>query len=270
MIGICLRISAYQKMPYHIVTGSTEFTSLLYKAKYKYIYISIGGKYNQEIVNIPCLGKPDKPLRTNAELQLCPNFLFERNEPILLICFDSFQDSESSTINQQMIESRIQPNMEFIFYDERFTVNSICEKIRSTVEIFETFGIDASDVMICNYIRFLNEPSLNEVSFELELPSMIYKSLMDTRYKKSYYMWFGYQPLFYNLLYRYDDYHIRYLMDYHMILKIGNFIETPIGIYDVQEIYDLSPKYIPKKIIDCFLSSVIDINSYMPSSGIVL
>jgi len=260
-------------MPYHIVNNSTEFTSLLYtlyiKAKYKYIYISIGGKYNQENVNIPRLGKPDKNLKTNAELQLCPNFLLEQNEPILLICFDSFQNSESSMANQQIIESRIQANMEFIFYDERFTVNSICEKIRSTVEIFDSLGIEASDVIICNYIRFLNEPSMNEVSFELELPSMIYKSVVDTLYKKSYYMWFGYQPLFYNLLYRYDDYHIRYLIDYHMILKIGNFIETPIGIYDVQEIYDLSPKYIPKKIIDCFLSSIVDINSYMSCSGIL-
>jgi hypothetical protein len=254
-------------MPYHTVTDSTEFTSLLYtlynSSKYKYIYISIGGKYNEENVNIPRLGKPDKHLKTNAELQLCPNFLFERNSQILLICFDSFQNSESSTSNQQIIESRIQPNMDFIFYDERFTVNSICEKISSTIEIFDSLGIDADNVMICNFIRFLNEPSMNEVSFELELPSMIYKSVVDTRYKKSYYMWFGYQPLFYNLLYRYDDYHIRYLMDYHMILKIGNFIDTSIGIYDVQEIYDLSPKYIPKKIIDCFLSSIVDINSYM-------
>ena len=53
-----------QKMPYHIVKHSTEFTSLLHelyiKAKYKYIYISFGGKYNQENVNIPSLGKPDK------------------------------------------------------------------------------------------------------------------------------------------------------------------------------------------------------------------
>jgi len=252
-------------MPYYTVTDETEFTLLidcLFHTEFKYVYISVGGKYNENVVELNNLGKK-KIIKTNSESQLCPSFLLEREVPILIICFDVFQNKASADKNREIIESRINPNIQFIFYDMQFTISSICEKISYMKTKFYLHNIPEKSIMICNFVRFLNNPSFSEQPFDFDLSDAIYNTLVHTPYNITFYEWFGYSLPFYNLIYNYNNYRISYYMvDYHHIAKIKDNIDSPIGMYSIDEINKISSRFhLPSKVINHFLKNVVDLYS---------
>lgn len=241
-----------------------EFQTILdilwnYK-EYNYVYISIGGKINEDEFNMPYLDKIIK-MKTNAHLQMRPSFLCDRNSKILIICIDNFRNETDEKINREICKSLIQRNMDFIFYNHQITLESITEFFHYFAKLANTRGILPENFMICNYVRFMNEPNLDEVILDSKLSETIYKTLVSTEYKNSLFQWFGYHPNLYNIIFNYHEYYVMYYSQFSQVVQyLGKkFRFSQISTYSASQIYDDIQKH---PFLDKFMKSAVDIGSY--------
>ena len=105
-------------------------------------------------------------------------------------------------------------------------------------------------VAIVNYIKFVNNPNYSERVLRDNLDRLIYSILKE--YKSSYYVWFGYDKLFYNSIYKYEKHNkiTQIVMIRNIFKKFFSDINTKTETLTEKE----------KKILIEFLTYIYPIN----------
>ena len=187
-----------------ILNGFSDLEKTLVHLTKDYIqsaYISIGSKINENIVH---LGK-DKT-KSNSIFQMIPQFLQnpESNSDKLkcIIIIDQFNKS-SLNENIRQIQHCMTRIMKIIIINYEIKESEetyFQEKLQC---LFQNFiFLDPEELMICNYVKFLNEPNLTEKYTKELVPRIIQDSLKDSKFKDCHYEWFGYNSLLYNFIYK--------------------------------------------------------------------
>jgi hypothetical protein len=172
------------------------------------LYVSIGGKYNEPAVffHHPEMIK-NHAISTNAIKQMVPSFLLCRSMTtrIIILVIDNFSDPTNKAVNKKLISNRLCSNMEAVLINQDLTKNNICPLIESICRIGIDLQVDADDFMICNYIKFKNEPRRAEAELEEWLPTLTQSVLNRPEfsiYIDCLYEWFGYRFYLFNFIYR--------------------------------------------------------------------
>ena len=230
----------------------------------KYIYLSLGSKYNEPTV---LFGK--KECRTNARLQLYPQFLQEHalypEKEILVISIDHYDESHIE-INRQVVQSRVNdnPRVKVILYDTNITIQMIPHLFGYICDVMK--DADPLHCMIANYIRFMH-PNHTENYLEEHLPDAILGALSD-RFKPRFYQWFVYHPNLYNTLYCY--YRNRYLMGLTSLVKIlsDTLGSNRLSAIYAKDVFDVIAKHPHKKMMCILWNTFVDIKGGINSHDI--
>jgi hypothetical protein len=233
---------------------------------YQYVYVSVGGKFNEYEFAMPSpttVAAADKSIkmRSNAHLQMRPSFLCDRNSNVLIICIDHFRNEVDEKINRDICKGLIQSNMGFIFYNLNITLSSITEFFNYFIPLIESREVLQENFIVCNYIRFMNEPNLDEALLDSNLSETIYKTMASSKYKKSLYQWFGYHPNLYNIIFNYQEYYVLYFAKFSQLVQFlgKKYGETPISVVSASELNEEIEKY---PFLTTFMKSAVDIGSY--------
>lgn len=188
----------------------TEIGKILHESEaFDMIYVSIGGKLNEQYVEFRGPDKvTGKSYPTNSVYQMYPRFLEERspNRRILIIAVDNFIDRFLYEKNKQCITDILDHNVTFIMINYQFTKETLTIFISYITRIAKNNEIDKENLMICNYVKHLNEPNLREFRDEEMIPRTI-QDVLNTleflEYTECFYDWFGYRFYLYNFIYKY-------------------------------------------------------------------
>lgn len=240
------------------VTYCSTFTEvktiLKEKNDYKYVYISIGSKWNEQTYEYKNRYGHSKLRLTNSLLQMIPNFMKDR-EKSLIICIDDFRDIENRMKNFSLIKREVDENMDFIFYDST--------EFQSLLQfILETMTISPENLMIVNYVRFLHNPNVLEYKMECEIPEIIQNLLDPTIFKECFYQWFGYQVNLYNIIYNYSRYKLMFRLT-EIICTIDTLLDSNLlGIENIDYVYEHYKTQKHYGYFETFLKNVVDISSF--------
>lgn len=193
-------------------TGITEFKSVFETyalSDYDCVYISLGSKYNEGVVEYQYQKNDTIRKRSNAEWQMLPGFV--RGKKTLSICIDRFENESVKQENRKMLDNILSENITIIICDLDGTVQLFESIITFIVDQLMIYSIRQNNVVIVNYIRFI-APNHTENYLEENLSSSLFKILEKTVYNNSFYEWFGYQPNLYNVIYKYNCRVVYYLL----------------------------------------------------------
>jgi len=172
------------------------------------LYVSIGGKYNEPAVFFqhPEMIK-NRAISTNAIKQMVPMFLLGRDitTRIIILVIDNFSDPTNKAANQKLISNQLYPNMEAVLLHHDLTKTNISPLMESICRLALDLQVHTDDFMICNYIKFKNEPSAVEAALEEWLPTLTQSVLNRPEfciYADCLYEWFGYRFYLFNFIYR--------------------------------------------------------------------
>ena len=217
-------------------TGIIEFQNVFEQytlSEYEYIYISIGSKFNQKIIEYPMAKQTIKKV-SNAKWQMLPGFI--RCKKTLSICIDRFENKEIKQENTRILKTEKEPNIEIIVCDIDGSIQLMEQMVRYITNSLNNQSISKNNVIIVNYIRFIH-PNHTEIYLEEQLSSCIQKIVEKTPYNNCFYEWFGYQSNLYNIIYRYNN-----RIVYHIIYCIQNILQKkviPIFIIIILNIYSI-------------------------------
>ena len=170
-------------------------------------YVSFGSKENEESFELP---PTNITIYSNSLYQIIPEFI-RSYEKILVICIDYFNDEEiefhKRKINELIRESDVK-QIDFIFIKNivgKTTIKSEIGKIimknrKIMKELLEKIilldNINEENFMCVNYIKFKRPNEIEEIINE------VYDKLFFelNEIKKVFYIWFGYNIYFYNLI----------------------------------------------------------------------
>jgi len=236
---------------------------------YDYIYISIGCKKNEDYINT-------KKTPSNSIYQMFPNFLLSFKNPLVLL-IDNFNLKYDDMGNMEIIKNWVNSgefNMNVYIIDYLFDLNSIIELIKKLFINLDNYN--PQKWMVCNYIRFKNEHTLNkEVIFYNKYIDKLKELYYDERYNKYFtnlYMWNGYQRFLRDLITQFEYLYIKNNRDivfFKLDQKYNNTLEE-ISIIDILEyLYQYNKTYnykynLVKKIppIDDFFKHSINIKPF--------
>jgi hypothetical protein len=236
-------------------TGITEFTSVFKSytlSDYECIYISLGSKYNEQFIEYKYTNQTIQK-RSNAEWQMLPGFV--RCKKSLVICIDRFENENVKQENRNMLEKILDTNITMIICDLDGTIQLFEYIITFILQQLATYSIHQNNVVIVNYIRFIN-PNHTENYLEENLSSCVYKILEKTVYNNSLYEWFGYQPNLYNIIYRYN-----FRIIYYMLLNVINILQKNIknNHLSTSNMYVLFGKSLETSFLATFFKNIYDI-----------
>ena len=225
------------------------------KNEYKYIYVSIGSKWNQQTYDFKNRSGQIKRRLTNPLLQMIPNFIKDR-EKTLIICIDQFSDMQNRMTNFSIVKTKLDDNTDFIFYDST--------EVQPLLQfIIETIHVTPENFMIVNYVRFLYSPNALEYKMENKLPYIIQKIVEPTIYKECFYQWFGYQPNLYNMIYNYSRY--KQLICFSAILHTFDTLLdcNLLSQENIEYVYNhYKSQFNTIGHFEMFLKNVVDISAY--------
>jgi hypothetical protein len=69
------------------------------------------------------------------------------------------------------------------------------------MELANNQSIPPLNMMLCNYVKFMNQPNLVEYEDELMIPKAIQNVLYKSKYENTYYEWYGYKMGLYDCIY---------------------------------------------------------------------
>lgn len=246
------------------VSSMIEYQEILSKiADIDFVYVSVGGKVNESYVSRFCHSNSTRIRHcTNSSKHLVPNLLKHReNKKILIISLDQYKSEENYRMNHNLVKQSLEECMNFIFFDCFCNKTFLDEFLTVTIEFLKLKTVLSNNFMICNYVKFMNEPNSIETKSEDEIPKIIYGFLQlenNTTYHDRFYEWYGYNYYTYNLIYNYKLYNkISHLHDLRMLFQ--KFMKT---IFTFNDDYDLIT--ITKKS-KCW-NNAIDITSYIHST----
>jgi len=189
--------------------------------KYEHVYVSIGGKVNEFYFH--CNNPLHCKIYTNSMYQLIPNFLQckdipEHNINILIITIDDYSNSHSYELNKSVIMKHKSKNMDIVMFDSLCNSLFLEQFLTTTISFLTRHNINSDHFMICNYIKYKNEPNLLEQQLSKEIPISIHRILQNTansEYNACFYDWYGYRTSTYNLIYNYKKYYLNTTFPYN-------------------------------------------------------
>lgn len=232
---------------------------------YEQIYISIGGKINEETVAFD-----KRMVRSNALFQMIPNFIRVSKKKVLVIIVDDFHRSENYSANVREVEKIIASSqyIDVIFLDNRFTLSTIKSIIISIIEFAIKLQIQPQNYMCCNYVRF-SHPNEKELIME-QLPKILHEIHTETPFSEGFYQWHGYQFYLYNTVYCYKRFHFTFIHHYHSIFDMIRLtmkdMQLSFSNASMLKMMEFNGKL--DKILDVFLKDNYDITCYYIDSEI--
>jgi hypothetical protein len=252
------------------------------------VYVSIGGKFNDPLVsfnqaklidrrtNQPIIAKA----ATNALQQMVPDFLlFNSSDRILVLVVDDFKYGSSNyEINQKIIKrglSESESTIHVILFDQICAPRSLTVFLEKLTNFASENLISEKNFIVCNYVKFLNNPNSTERDSENVIPETIQTALNkfeSGKYSYCFYEWFGYNFYLYNFIYNYRR--ISHLPNMSIlrdqltefvknVYMDGNFLEKNRNqkIRFLDNIYDIT---LPVSTEDGFTKSLKD---YLTENG---
>ena len=230
-------------------------------SKYKYVYISVGSKWNEKTYEYMEYGKTFIR-RTNSHLQMIPNFTKDRKGNVLIIAMDEYNNRENLESNYEIAKKYLEPNMEFVFYNDN---ESLRQFMGCLTELLTENKIPPENFVIMNFVRF-QRPNILETSTEQKIPEIINNGLKETVYAECFYQWFGYQENLYNMVYNYNRYNNRHTY-MHRFTEIACGLNTLLhseilGTDNLAYVYEYYLNQPNHSYFDIFLKNVVDISSF--------
>lgn len=228
------------------------------------IYISIGGKYNEPEVELETSSQKRKT-QTNSDRQMIPLFLRENNgKRTLVVVWDIFHTRDDIIINRHILDGvqRKHRHISYMLIDNCCTNESLENFIPYMIETAISHQIEPSYLMICNYIRFKNNPNTTEQISEKNIPKTICRILSRPQYaayRDCFYQWFGYHAALYGYIYQYST--------MTSILSPGHAIDiisTLISKYCMRSSNDTT--VIQDRNVIRLLSNIYNIEQYGPNN----
>ena len=186
----------------------TTFNTFLQTSlPYQYGYISFGSKFNSADVYFKAESNTlTNRVDTNAVAQMVPMFLRTKPEQhrILNIIIDIFPTRADMDMNVRLINEVVTDNMDCIVINMRCTSINIQEVLDAIMEWAIKQCIPPLHFMLCNYVKFMNQPNMTEYEDELMIPKTIQRVLYNSKYDKytnTYYEWYGYKMKLYDCIY---------------------------------------------------------------------
>ena len=237
-------------------TGVTEFKSVFETytlSDYECIYISLGSKYNEKMIDYQYQIHETIRKKSNAEWQLLPGFV--RCKKTLAVCIDRFENENVKQENINILEDIVNENITMIICDIDGTIQLFESMITFIIQQLSIYSIHQNNVMIVNYIRFIS-PNHTENYLEENLSSSLYKILEKNIYSNSLYEWFGYQPNMYNIIYKYNCRIIYYLLSRVICILQKNIKNTHLS---TSNMYVLFGKALETQFLATFFKNIYDI-----------
>jgi hypothetical protein len=235
---------------------------------YDYIYISIGCKKNENYIN--------DTTPSNSIYQMFPEFLMSFKNPLVLL-IDNFNFKYDDMNNMGIIKNWANSkefNKNIYIIDYLFELTSLIELIKKVFINLEDYN--PQKWMICSYIRFKNEHTLNrEMIFYNNYIDNLKKLYYDEKYNKYFtnlYMWNGYERFFTDLITQFEYIYIDQKSKNIISIKLN--IKYDISKYDIsinniiEFLYQYNKKYkfkynLDNKLpIDDFFEHSIDIKNF--------
>jgi hypothetical protein len=178
------------------------------------VYVSIGSKYNESVVSFNLHKTWDHRInqytylkaKTNAISQMIPDFIMNNEEEkILVITIDQFKNETTQEILEKYMRDSVN-NIDIVLFDQfcgRLFLENFLEKL---LDFSVKNSISERNLLICNYVKFMNEPNATEREAETVIPETIQRILdkfEKGKYAYSFYEWFGYRFYLYNFIYNY-------------------------------------------------------------------
>ena len=205
----------------------TTFTSFIQTSlPYQYGYISFGSKFNNQDVYFNAGSNTlTHHVDTNAVAQMVPMFLRIKPETshILNIIIDIFPTQADMDMNTRLINEVVSDNMDCILINMKCTYRNIQNIIGTIMELASKQSIPPLNMMLCNYVKFMNQPNMIEYEDELMIPKAIQNVLYKSKYQNTYYEWYGYKMGLYDCIYN-VSFAKRDLYFYQTIMNLISYI----------------------------------------------
>tara|TARA_B100000123_G_scaffold146575_1_gene108248 strand:+ start:1737 stop:2528 length:792 start_codon:yes stop_codon:yes gene_type:complete len=177
-----------------------SFRESLSNFPYKYVYVSIGSKFNQSHVKIK-----DFSQKTNANVQILPKFL--KKEEQLIIMIDRISTEDSKLDHLEYIDDRVNKNSKCIILNKYADKNFLEEFLDILLPKLFDHYIDSNNFIISTFLKFLNAPNDIERNSAKIIQTTIYdylKLFQDKIYLNCFYEWFGYETILYDYIYNFN------------------------------------------------------------------
>lgn len=178
--------------------------------KWNKVYMSFGSKWNS--LTVPSKTFNNGTWFSNSLDQMVPSFIRYQTESnyTLVIVIDDFKDQKNSTINKKLIMQNIEDsNNVFVCIINKFCSSKgiIMDFTNKVIEFSKRHNIYNENLIICNFVKYLNQPNLYELSTSTIISSSINDAIKDTPYKDCLYEWFGYVYGLHTLIYNRNKLH---------------------------------------------------------------
>lgn len=176
--------------------------------KWNKVYMSFGSKWNN--LTVPAKTFDNATWYSNSLDQMVPSFIryqADTNYSVVII-IDEFKDNRIMNINKTLITQNIEDTYNIRlcivnkFCSTKEIVMDFTDKI---VEFSNRHNIRNEDFIICNFVKYLNQPNLLELSTSTFISSSINDVLKNTTYKNCLYEWFGYNYGLHTLIYNRNE-----------------------------------------------------------------
>ena len=172
--------------------------------KWNKIYVSFGGKWNN--LTVPLKTFNDQMWISNSLDQMIPSFIRYQTEinNTLVIIIDEFKDTKIMNLNKKLITHNIEDsNNVYVCIINKFCNSKeiIMDFTSKVIEFSTRHNIINKNFMICNFVKYLNQPNIFELSNSISISSAIDDVIKDTVYRDCLYEWFGYKYGLHTLVY---------------------------------------------------------------------
>jgi hypothetical protein len=178
--------------------------------KWNKVYMSFGSKLNG--LTVPAKTFDSTTWYSNSLDQMVPSFIRYQSElsHSIVIIIDEFKDQKIMNLNKMLITQNIEDsNNVYVCIINKYCTSKeiIMNFTNKVIEFSKLHSIHNENLMICNFIKYLNQPNLNELSTSTIISSSINDVLKETVYKDCLYEWFGYVYGLHTMVYNRNKLH---------------------------------------------------------------
>lgn len=247
------------------------------------VYVSIGGKFNAQYVQL----NRKTQIETNSVFQMLPGFIqckeTYEDDQCIIIAIDDFQNKTNTIENIGLLNRHLIKGAHIILCNQYCTETFIVTFMENLLEFLKQSNIYKENFMICNYVKFLNEPNDFEKMSATVIPETIQHILnleANNLYSECFYDWFGYNNHLYNYIYCYKLYRHNFIILQRLeqiIEQITYNSNAKISFRDYNEtnyldkIYDITGNGIDKYRLSMSLRDHLIANNHLehkPRSGL--
>lgn len=196
--------------------------------KWNRIYMSIGSKWNN--LTVPAKTFNNATWYSNSLDQMVPSFIRyqeETNNSIVII-IDDFKDKKIMNINKTLLTQNIEDtkNIRLCMVNKFCSTKEIVmDFIDKIVRFSNRHNIKNKDFVICNFVKYMHEPNLQELSTSIFISTSINDALKNTIYENCLYEWFGYIYGLHTLVYNRNALHSKPYFQYSTRILQNIFIK---------------------------------------------